>query len=270
MPPKRIKFVVKKKKEEPTKPKKKIKFVVKKKEMPKKKIKFVVKPKTIELATELMGQFGLSNEEANAMKPEELFGLLSTELKLIILDPKTTGVKVATTPSLPLDLAKSLDTIAEDAHNNRGFSDYVNGWSYYEGGNWNDATTKYWEKKSKQLDDANFDDLISDLFENPDMQKVVSATIKKHNLSGYYGIQSLVDDRGIYNDEWKYNEDWTDYYPQDTYDLIYDDGDYYMSNTTKSTTNSLIKESVIRIKKEKIEAKKVIKEIQKFLKENKI
>ena len=50
MPPKRIKFVVKKKKEEPTKPKKKIKFVVKKKEMPKptkpkKKINFVVKKK---------------------------------------------------------------------------------------------------------------------------------------------------------------------------------------------------------------------------------
>ena len=47
-----------------------------------------------EIQTELMGQFGLTNKQANSMSALKLFGLLSPEVKKIILDPKTTGTKV--------------------------------------------------------------------------------------------------------------------------------------------------------------------------------
>ena len=48
-----------------------------------------------QMPTELMGQYGLTNAEANAMSPEKLFGMLMPELKLNIL---TSGTKVGLDP----------------------------------------------------------------------------------------------------------------------------------------------------------------------------
>jgi len=78
---KKVKFVIKKKKEEPPKPKK--------------KIKFVVKPKKVELAKKkTAGEklTGLTKEEMNKLSPEELFGKLPVELRKKTL---TSGIKVA-------------------------------------------------------------------------------------------------------------------------------------------------------------------------------
>jgi hypothetical protein len=84
---KEIKFVVKKKDEpkpqEEPKKKKNINFIVKKKEEP--------KPKPV---SELKRVAGVTKEEANKMKPAELFGKLPVELRKMVLDPKETGVVV--------------------------------------------------------------------------------------------------------------------------------------------------------------------------------
>ena len=88
----------KQKEKSPAKPKKR-KFNVKPKKAPSEE---VPDPEASDdengLPTELMGAYGLSNAQANAMSPLELFGLLAPEVKKLILDPKTTGQKVAQDP----------------------------------------------------------------------------------------------------------------------------------------------------------------------------
>lgn len=60
---------------------------------PKRKIKFKIKPAAL---PELKAITGLTKEQANAMSPEQLFGMLPKELATnIVLNPKRTGVKVA-------------------------------------------------------------------------------------------------------------------------------------------------------------------------------
>lgn len=111
-PKKPIKFKVVKKEEKP-KPKKKIKFKVVKKEEPKpqpkkKKVKFNVKK-----PSELKRVAGVSREQANKMDTAELFGKLPTELRLKILNPKETGIKVASEKLTPQQLTE-LDNIVDD------------------------------------------------------------------------------------------------------------------------------------------------------------
>ncbi len=63
-------------------------------EKPKRKIKFKIKPAAL---PELKAITGLTKEQANAMSPEQLFGMLPKELATnIVLNPKATGVKVGT------------------------------------------------------------------------------------------------------------------------------------------------------------------------------
>ena len=77
------------------KPKFKVKAPAPKKPTPKEVSEAKLpKIKKGEIQTELMGQFGLTNKQANSMSALKLFGLLSPEVKKIILDPKTTGTKV--------------------------------------------------------------------------------------------------------------------------------------------------------------------------------
>lgn len=62
-------------------------------EKTKRKIKFKIKPAAL---PELKAITGLTKEQANAMSPEQLFGMLPKELATnIVLNPKRTGVKVA-------------------------------------------------------------------------------------------------------------------------------------------------------------------------------
>jgi hypothetical protein len=63
-------------------------------EKPKRKPKFKIKPAAL---PELKAITGLTKEQANAMSPEQLFGMLPKELATnIVLRPKETGVKVGT------------------------------------------------------------------------------------------------------------------------------------------------------------------------------
>ena len=110
-PKKPIKFKVVKPKKEPEKPKKKkpIKFkVVKKKEeekpKPKKKMKFKVVKKKPDPEKEIKRVAGVTKAQANKMDPAELFGKLPVELRKKVLNPKETGVKVASSKITPKDL----------------------------------------------------------------------------------------------------------------------------------------------------------------------
>jgi len=92
-------------------PPKKIKFKVVKKLPAKEKPAKEKKPKS--LGKKLTG---LKKKEMNKLKPEELFGKLPKELRKKILDPKETGVKVA-----------SKDEVAEASYTNfiRLHNEYV-------------------------------------------------------------------------------------------------------------------------------------------------
>ena len=112
---KKIKFVVKKKEEpKPAPKKKKIKFVVKnptdkklddlKKKVAEQSKKDGIKRRVLPTGevqrikpkpSELRRFTGVSKEQANKMDTAELFGKLPSELRLKILNPKETGVKVA-------------------------------------------------------------------------------------------------------------------------------------------------------------------------------
>ena len=75
-------------------PKKRVPMVAKvMKAKPKKKLVLKVKPK--EALTIGKSLTGLSKEEMNKLSPLELFGKLPVSVAKIVLDPKTTGVKVA-------------------------------------------------------------------------------------------------------------------------------------------------------------------------------
>jgi hypothetical protein len=130
---KKIKFIVKKKEEpKPAPKKKKIKFVVKntadkkldalKKKVEEQSKKDGIKRRVLPTGevqrikpkpSELKRVAGLSKEQANKMDPAELFGKLPSELRLKILRPKETGIKVASEKLTPQQLIE-LDDIVDD------------------------------------------------------------------------------------------------------------------------------------------------------------
>jgi hypothetical protein len=132
---KKIKFVVKKKEEPKPQPKKKkIKFVVKntadkKLDALKKKVEEqskkdgikrrvlptgeVQRKKTKPKPSELQRVAGVKKDQANIMDSAELFGKLPVELRLKILNPKETGIKVAREKLTPQQLIE-LDDIVDD------------------------------------------------------------------------------------------------------------------------------------------------------------
>ena len=88
-----------------------------------------------EIQTELMGQFGLTNKQANSMSALKLFGLLSPEVKKIILDPKTTGTKVGRISASKLGEEELIDDnpkMYDDIDEQSNFVDsmaYRNSWN---------------------------------------------------------------------------------------------------------------------------------------------
>lgn len=238
------------------KTKRKIKFnvtnLVPKKKRPKFKVKKI-------LPTELMGQFGLTNKEANAMSPEELFGKLPQELRALILSPKTTGVKVAR--GISDEHYNKLNTLVESIRDDEGFSSYLYGWSFYEGGNFGESSSKFWAKKSEQVrNGSNLKELFVKLMEERPLlwrAVVLASKGKTDDISGIIDKDGALDEEGFYND------DWQEYYPTDTYRLIYEDDDYYMSNRTRSTTNTKVKEWKEGMKKEEKSAKELFKTLRK-------
>ena len=254
---------VQKKKTKPAPKKKKIKFVVKKKEEP--------KPKPV---SELERVAGVTREQAKKMDTAELFGKLPVELRKIILDPKITGVKVGMIPPLPKDLAQELNSVVNEIINFEGFYSYFYGWTYYEGGNFKKAAHEYFEKKANQLNNHSYDEIISDLFEKyTKLPSVIKSTIREYNMTHYSdSIDRLIEtgEAPRYNEDWKYNNEYEDYNVEYRYGLNWEDGDYYTTNKTKSTVNSLVKDVNDESKREKKVAKQVAKDIEKFMKANKL
>jgi hypothetical protein len=228
------------------------------------------KPKPV---SELQRVAGVNKEQANKMDTAELFGKLPVELRKMILDPKQTGIKVGMTPPLPKDLAKELDNVIDEIKNTIGFLDFFDGWTYYEGGNFKKGTHEYFENKAKQLQKERYDEIIDNLFEKyKKLPAVIKSTIRQYNMNS--DNISLLIDRGeapIFNDDYKYNNEYEDYNIEYRYGLsMEDDGDYYTTNQTKSSVNGLVKEVKEELKNGKKNAKDVTKRIEKFMKENKL
>ena len=238
------------------KTKRKIKFnvinLIPKNKRPKFKVKKI-------LPTELMGQFGLTNKEANAMSPEELFGQLPQELRALILSPKTTGVKVAR--GISDEHYNKLDTIVESLRNDEGFSNNLYAWSFYEDGNFGESASEFWAKKAQQISNgSNLRQLFVKLMEERPLlwrAVVLASKGKTDEISGIINKDGDLNEAGFYND------DWTEYYPEQAYRLIYEDDEYNMSNKTRSTTNTRVKEWKEGMKKEEKSAKELFKTLRK-------
>jgi len=257
----KTKDVKPKAKEEKPKPKKKIKLNIKRKK---------AQPKKQEPQSLGKSLTGLSREQMNKLDPAELFGKLPAIAKLNILDPKTTGVKVGEAV-IPKELLNSLEDIMEKEVGTEGFKNYLYQWSFYEGGNFGKRANEYWEKKSEQIDNYQYSNLVNDFLEIPNVRKVITNSIKKYARKDkfswkedYQIIKMALDDDG-----WNRNDDYEEYYAEDKYGLIYEDDEYYMSNKTRSRTNTLVKDVIENeLKPELKQAKATIKEIKDYIKKD--
>ena len=239
-----------------------------------KQVKFNVKklPPKKEIVNELTKFTGLTKTEANKLSPEALFGMLPTELRKNILSPNETGTKVGVAPPLSEDQTKTLLKLLDMIISTNGFRTYVYGWSYYEGGNFTDSARKFFDKKSDQIDNNSFRHDMVELLEEPKMEAIMRSTRKKYGkmegdnysanrLEQYFNAKGELDDQMLYND------DYEEYYPEDAYGLIYEDGDYNTSSRTRSTTSRRVKGVIDQeLKPEMKKFKDFRKEMKKLIK----
>ena len=240
---KKRKFIIRKNMAEVKKTRK---FIIKPKQPKKKVKKLVVRnrlPPKKEIVSELQKHTDLTRVEANKLPALELFGMLPVELRKTILSPGDTGTQVGVAPPLSEEQTKTLMNLLDGVHDTSGFISYIYGWSFYEGGNFNNTARKYWDKKQDQLEKFNSRNEMVDLLQEPKMEAIMRSTRKKYgNLEGNGGkLDRYFNAKGELNEEMLYNDDYQEYYPEATYNLIYEDGDYNMSTRTRSTTNRLVK-----------------------------
>lgn len=241
------------------KTKKKVKKLVVRNKLPPKK----------EIISELQKHTELTPGLANMLAPLELFGMLPVELRKTILTPKDTGTQVGVAPPLSEEQAQTLMNILDTIHDTEGFINYIYSWGSYEGGNFTDNVRKYWEKKVDQLNKFSTRFELIDLLQEPKMERIMISTRKKYGeLEGTTNkLKKYFNAKGELVEDMLYNHDYEEYYPEDRYDLIYEDGDYNMSNRTRSTTNKLVK-SVIdtELKPEMKQFKAFEKQMKKLIK----
>lgn len=241
-----------------------------------KKVKLnVVKklPPKKEIVSELTKFTALTKTQANKLPAIELFGMLPVELRKNILSPSETGTQVGVAPPLSEDQTKTLLDLIEMIYTTDGFKSYIYGWSYYEGGNFTDGARKFFDKKGEQIGNNSFMRDMVDLLEEPKMVAIMKSTRKKYGKmegDGLYGGNSLdfyFDANGEVDDQRLYNEDYEEYYPEDTYGLIYEDGDYNTSSRTRSTTSRRVKGVIDQqLKPEMKKFKDFRKEMKKLIK----
>ncbi len=265
---KKRKFIVRKNMAEVKK--KQRKFNVKKP----KQVKFNVKklPPKKEIVSELTKFTGLTKTEANKLSPEKLFGMLPVELRKNILSPSETGQKVGVAPPLSEAQTQTLLNLFNMIYSTDGFRSYIYGWSLYEGGNFTDSASKFFDKKADQIENNSFRSEMVDLLEEPKMEAIMRSTRKKYGkMKGDgYGANTLdqyFNAKGEFDDEMLYNQDYEEYYPEDTYGLIYEDGDFNTSSRTRSTTNRRVKGVIDQqLKPEMKKFKDFRKEMKKLIK----
>lgn len=265
---KKRKFIVRKNMAEVAK---KRKFIVK----PKKKVKKLVVrnklPPKKEIVSELQKHTDLTKTEANKLPALELFGMLPVELRKSILTPSDTGTQVGVAPPLQKEQVEDLLTILDGIHDTSGFISYIYGWYYYEGGNFTDRARNFWYKKQEQLENHTIQREMVDLLQEPKMEAIMKSTRKKYGdmEGGNYGsrFDRYFNPKGELDEELLYNNEYEEYYPEDTYALIYEDGDYNMSTRTRSTTNRLVKNVIDNeLKPEQKRFKVFEKEMKKLIK----
>ena len=232
---------------------------------PKKTIKFTRKPKAP--MNELKRIAGLTKEQANKMNPADLFGKLPIELRIKILNPKETGIKVGTYPALTEKLTNELENILYNSYTTEGFYRGYYYWSWYDGGNFTEVANDYFRKKADQIEKYNYYNEINDLFKKyPVLLKMIQSSLKKYkDKTIFYILDSVVNvNTGLFNEDWLVNDDF-DTNP-DNFGLIinYDEEEYYTTNTFKRDNNARVKNQIEKyLKPELKEAKKVIKELEK-------
>lgn len=151
-------------------------------------------------------------------------------------------------PFLSKEEINALEKFIDAERGTKAFSDYLMGWSYYDGGNF-EKFSDFWEKKAQQVNKyINYFEFLEFLKKNPMIEKSIVLTAKKINsdFKGYSWnrpLANLVINNNKVDQETFYNDDYAEYYPEDKYDFIYDDdsGEYSMSSRTRSTTNKLVK-----------------------------
>ena len=247
-----------------SKPVKKYKFKVVKKKEPPKKIKFKVKKKK-EPTPELKKFTGLSKADANKLDPAKLFGMLPAELRKNILTPKNTGTVVGKKDLLTDEaiclVNECIDTV--------GFEHYayntLQGWAWYEGGNFNEKSSKFFDKQSDRLPTFAYSELNQLLEENDRFEKACINSHKQMGGSGEYIFKDKDWEKRLGEE----GEDREDYYIEDTYGLIYEDGDWNMGTRTRSTVRELTTRRANILKKSKKEdfapLKKLIKSGKAFI-----
>ena len=151
-------------------------------------------------------------------------------------------------PFLSREEIIALEKFIEAERGTNGFSDYLRSWSWYEGGNFENFSD-FWEKKSDQIKKySNFFEFQKFLEKNPMIEKSIVLTAKKIK-SDFKGdswrrpLGNLIITDNEIDEETFYNDDYTEYYAESKYALIYDgdSGEYSMSSRTRSTTNKLVK-----------------------------
>ena len=196
-------------------PKKKVKKLIVRNKLPPKK----------EIVSELQKHTDLTKSEANKLPALELFGMLPTALRKLILTPGDTGTLVGVAPPLSEDEAKTLVSLLDKIHNTDGFRSYLSSWSFYEGPGWGERAHAFWEKKSNQIDSNSFKREMVDLLEEPKMEAIMKSTRKKYGeLEGEYGdkLKNFFNAKGELDEDMLYNHDYEEYYPEDRYKNVID------------------------------------------------
>jgi len=226
------------------------------------RVKFKRKLKEIK-APELKKFTGLTKAEANKLDPLALFGKLPPELRKTILQPKTTGVVVGKKDLLNDRAIYLLGEVLDLIGFIRFTYSSTYSWSYYEGGNFTAGANKYFQKQAERLDSAGgvYDpqnDLL-DLLKNDKFRRACFNSHKEMNSAGEF----IFKDRDLERMEeriYEEGEGREDYYQADTYGLIFEDGEYYFANRTKSTTRSRTSDRI------KIIRKSITDDLKPFLK----
>lgn len=227
------------------------------------KVKFKRKLKEIK-APELKKFTGLTQAQANKLDPLALFGKLPPELRKTILQPKTTGVVVGKKDLLNDRAIYLLGEVLDLIGFIRFTSSSTYSWSFYEGGNFTEGANKYFQKQSERIDNAggvyNPQDDLLELLKND--KKFRRACFNSHKEMGYAGefIFKDMDLEQLEQRIYEEGEGREDYYPSETYGLIYEDGEYYFANRTKSTTRSTTSDRI------KIIRKSITDDLKPFLK----
>jgi hypothetical protein len=248
-------------------PKKKLKIVepTKKKTPPKKKklkiVGTVEKPKPKKTPGEKMT--GKTTAQMKAEDPLKLFGALPQELRKKVL---TSGVKVGTYKPIREDFRRDLEVLIDNAYYKDRLRNEYDSWSMYEGGNFGQNISDYFERQRDRLqkggtiqDKGSYDaaSVLMEAIADPDVYGSIRQ-MKGSDIASYF--KTAEEEGGFYGDVFG---DPTDYFQSDNFNLIYEDDDYYVSNRTRSAVRDYTTRRIKELDEDKPIIKRVLKNLRK-------